>query len=69
MTEPQTLESRREFAGPSPADALLAVWASVVRELTDVIPDPGRVELILTDQYDRLAGHYHVQALHRSIRT
>jgi len=66
MTEPQILQSRLEFADSAPADSRLAVWASMVRELTDVIPDPGRVELILTDQYDRLAGHYHVQALHRS---
>jgi hypothetical protein len=35
-------------------------------EFTLELPQPGRVELVVTDRFERVAGEYDVRALHRS---
>jgi len=66
MTDPQALRTELRFAGAPPTGSQLESWRTVVAEMTAEIPDPGRVEVILTDRFARFAGEYLVRSVHRS---
>jgi hypothetical protein len=40
-----------------------ARWRDLLPPLTNELPDPSRVEIILTDRYEQVAGEYAVQAV------
>ncbi|MEU5553640.1 hypothetical protein ABZ738_28105 [Micromonospora sp. NPDC047793] len=63
---PNGIDATFRLTRPGVPAGQAATWQTVLTEFAAEIPDPERVEVIITDEFEKVAGEYRVQAVDQS---